>query len=160
MGRMHVLFAASVFLGCIGAVPDDFAVISSPGSTNTYGYIIQIWSDGDGSVTLQTHDGLLATMPKAFLLPATVAARFFSDLAAARSGNAATVPCMKTVSFRSSLYVSWRDWKSPDLTCPPKESLADALARDAEAIAETAGVSNSTNNPLLRSGPVTSIPPP
>jgi hypothetical protein len=158
MRYLRTLLATSVLLGAIGAAPDDFAVILNSGSTNANGYVIQIWSDGDGSVMLQTHDGTIAGNPKAMIIPVTVAKRFFTDLAAARSGNATTVPCMKTVSFGASLKVAWQGWESTDLTCPPKDELAKALARDVAAIAQSAGVSGLANelNPGLRP----SIPPP
>jgi hypothetical protein len=153
-------FAIVALLGCIAATPADFAVINNSGSTNSNGYMIQIWPDGAGSVAVQTREGRIVSMLKPFKLPPTVAIQFFADLAAARNGGAATVPCMKTVSFGASLRVSWQGWESPDLTCPPKDSLGDALVRDVEAIDQTAGVSDSQSNPLLRTGSSPSIPPP
>jgi hypothetical protein len=158
MRYLHALLAASVLLVCVGAAPDDFAVIDNSGSTNVNGYVIQIWADGDGSVMLQTRDGRIAGSPKPFRIPVTIARKFFTDLAAARNGNATTVPCMKTVSFGASLKVAWQGWESTDLTCPPKDELANALARDAEAIAQSAGVSALPN--VLNPGSRPSIPPP
>jgi hypothetical protein len=158
MRYLHALLAASVLLGCVGAAPDDFAVINNSGSTNVNGYLIQIWLDGDGSVMLRTRDGRIASSPKPFTIPVTIARKFFADLAAARNGKATTVQCMKTVSFGASLKVAWQGWESTDLTCPPKDPLADALARDAEAIAQSAGVSAPPN--ALKPGSRPSIPPP
>ncbi|HYL27331.1 MAG TPA: hypothetical protein VEW74_05810 [Candidatus Nitrosotalea sp.] len=144
MTRMRtLLFSALALLGCIGATTDDFAVINNSGSTNANGYIIQIWADGDASIMPQSHGGQIAGAPKAFNVPPTIAQKLFSDLAAARQANAATVPCMKPVSFGSTLRVSWQGWDSPDLTCPPKDSLGDALLSDAEAIAKAGGVANT-----------------
>ncbi len=158
MGYLHALLAVGVLLGCLGAVPDDFAVIDNPGSTNVNGYLIQIWSDGHASVMLQTRDRRIASSPKPFSIPVTIARKVFADLAAARNGNATTVPCMKTVSFGASLKVVWQGWESTDLTCPPKDELANALARDAEAIAQIAGVSALPK--VLNPGSRPSIPPP
>lgn len=146
MGKIHLatpLLVALAFLGCVAAAPDDFAVVNNTGSTNANGYMIQVWADGDASVTTRTKDGAIVGTPKPFQLPPTIAGHFFADLAAARNGNAATVPCMKTVSFGASINVWWQGWQSPDLTCPPKDALGDALARDAQAIAQTAGVATT-----------------
>ncbi len=83
-------------------------------------------------------------------------ARFFSDLAAARKGNAATVPCMKSASFGSSLHITWQGWTSPDLTCPPKDALGDALVTDVGAIRTAAGISES---PARNAGSPNQVPP-
>jgi hypothetical protein len=48
---------------------------------------------------------------------------------------------MKSVSFGSTLKITWQGWVSPDLTCPPKDSLGDALIKDVDAIRQAAGIS-------------------
>jgi hypothetical protein len=141
---------------CVGAAPRDTAVIVNSGSTNSYGYSIQVWSDGKASVTLKENGGAAVSTPKAFTVPATTAARFFSDLAAARKGNATTVPCMKPVSFGTSTHVTWQGWTSPDLTCPPKDQLGDALVKDVDEIRQASGIPAL---PLRNHAPVTSTPP-
>jgi hypothetical protein len=150
------LFAVIAIASFVGAAPRDVAVIVNSGSTNSYGYTIQVWSDGKGSVTLQERGGAAVVTPKPFAVPPTIAVIFFSDLAAARKGNAATVPCMKTVSFGTSTHITWQGWESPDLTCPPKDSLGDALVRDVDGIRQAAGIPNSP----LRSAPPTTAPAP
>jgi len=126
----------------VAAAPLDSAVIVDSGSTNAYGYTIDVSSDGKGSVTLQTRGGPAAKTPKAFTIPAATTETFFKDVAAAKKSNAATVPCMKSASFGSSIHVSWQGWTSPDLTCPPKDSLGEALIADVDAIRHAAGVTD------------------
>ena len=123
----------------MAAAPPDSAVIVNSGSTNTIGYSIEVWSDGKASVTMQGR-GSAPSTPKAFTVSAATAERFFADLAAARKGNATTAPCMKSASFGTSTHVKWQGWVSPDLSCPPKSSLGDALVRDVDAIHQAAGV--------------------
>jgi hypothetical protein len=139
--RLRATFVALLAIASfVGAVPRDNAVIVNSGSTNSYGYTIKVWSDGTGSLTLQPRGSSTTSTPKAFTVPTATATRFFSDLAAARKGNAATVPCMKSASFGSTTRISWQGWQSPDLSCPAKDSLGDALVKDVDAIRKAAGI--------------------
>lgn len=124
----------------MAASPPDTATIVDSGSTNANGYTIRIGSDGNASVTYEPRGGSPVGAPKRFTVPAATTARFFADLAAARKGNAASVPCMKSVSFGSTLKVTWQGWTSPDLTCPPKDALGEALVSDVAAIRNAGGV--------------------
>jgi hypothetical protein len=124
----------------VAATSPDSAVIVNSGSTNTYGYSIQVSSDGKATVTRQNR-GIASSTAKPFTVSAETTARFFSDLAAARKGNAVTVPCMKSASFGTSEHIKWQGWVSPDLTCPPKDSLGEALVKDVDEIRQAAGVS-------------------
>ena len=54
MQMRATLFGAIAIASCVGATPRDIAVIVNSGSTTLYGYTIQVWSDGKGSVTLQS----------------------------------------------------------------------------------------------------------
>lgn len=141
MIRCATLFAVLAIAGFVAAAPLDSAVIVNSGSTNSYGYTIHVSSDGKASVTLQERGGVPAGTPKSFTVPAATASRFFADLAAARKANTVTVPCMKSVSFGSTLKITWQGWVSPDLTCPPKDSLGDALIKDVDAIRQAGGIS-------------------
>jgi len=133
----------------VAAASRDSATIVDSGSTNSYGYTIQLWSDGKGSITLQERDGSAVATPKPFTVSASTAARFFSDVAAAHKGNISAAPCMKSASFGTSTRVKWQGWVSPDLTCPPNDSLGEALVRDVDAIRQAAGV----GAPPLRNAP-------
>lgn len=124
----------------VAASPLDSATIVDSGSTNANGYTIHVTSDGNASVEYQPRGGSPIGTPKRFTVPAATTARFFADLGAARKGNMATVPCMKSVSFGTTLKVTWQGWTSPDLTCPPKDALGEALVSDVAAIRNAGGV--------------------
>ena len=109
------------------------------GSTNSYAYTIEVWSDGKASITLQERGGAALGTPKPFTVPLATAARFFSDLAAARKGNLTAAPCMKSASFGTTTRVNWQGWVSPDVSCPSGE-LGEALVRDVDAVRQAAGV--------------------
>jgi hypothetical protein len=135
----------AIAFGCIAvallaAVPKGSAQIVDSGSTNTSGYRIVVQSDGSAAISVQQVAKQYST-PKAFAVSKETATRFFADLAAARKGNATTVPCMKSASFGTTLHVTWQGWTSPDLSCPPKGSLGAALIADVQAIREASGVS-------------------
>jgi hypothetical protein len=132
---------AAVFL--VGAVPNDSAVIVDSGSTNTLGYRIAVRSDGSASVSTGS------SSPKPFTVAQATVDRFFADLAAARKGNATVAPCVKSASFGSTLRITWQQWVSPDLTCPPKDALGAALITDVQTLRQAAGVAAEP----LRQGP-------
>jgi hypothetical protein len=134
------LFAAILgVVALMATAPRDNAVIVDSGSTNAPGYNIQVWSDGSSSVTSQAR-GASPGPARSFTVPAATATRFFADLDAARKGNVVTVPCMKSVSFGSTVRITWQGWTSPDLTCPPKDSLGEALIADVNDIRKAAGL--------------------
>lgn len=130
------ILATLAIASFVAATPVDTAKIVNSGSTNTVGYTINVSSDGKASATLQNGSNTV----KAFTVAADLTTRFFSDLAAARKAGLVTVPCMKSASFGTSTHVSWQGWTSPDLTCPPKDSVGDALIKDVEAIRQAAGI--------------------
>jgi hypothetical protein len=134
----------------------ESAVIVDSGSTNTAGYRIEVWSDGTGVVTVKSRPGNPQTEPKSFTLPATTAARFFTDLKAAQAAKVVGAPCMKSVSFGTSTHVSWSGWTSPDLDCPSDNALIGAVLRDVNAIRAASGVAAL---PGVRLGPAPGGPP-
>lgn len=140
MRRRATICAVLAIAALMAASPPDTAKIVDSGSTNANGYTIEIASDGNASVIYQPRGGSPIGAPKHFTVPAATTARFFADLAAARKGNMATVPCMKPVSFGTTLKVTWQGWTSPDLTCPPKGALGEALVSDVAAIRNAGGV--------------------
>jgi hypothetical protein len=140
---LSLIFTAQAAVVLIAAAPLDSAVIVDSGSTNVVGYRIEVRSDGSASVSAGS------STPKPFTVPQATAERFFADLAAARKGNATTVPCVKSASFGSTLRITWQQWVSPDLTCPPKDGLGAALVTDVQTLREMAGVKSAP----LRQGP-------
>jgi hypothetical protein len=111
------------------------ALIVNSGSTNRAGYRLRVYADGttalqQGDVPLRKH------------VSPQLVKRFFGDLNAA--GPLDQIPvahCMKSVSFGSSTQIAYRGKMSPDLTCPSPSAAARALAVDADALAQAAGVS-------------------
>jgi hypothetical protein len=130
-----LFFTAYAGFVLVGAAPLDSAVIVDSGSTNSARYRIEVRSDGSASVSTGS------STPKPFTVPQATVERFFADLAAARKGNATTVACAKSASFGSTLRVTWQQWVSPDLTCPPKDALGAALVTDVRTLREVAGIS-------------------
>ncbi|MBV8117170.1 MAG: hypothetical protein JOY69_00655 [Candidatus Eremiobacteraeota bacterium] len=141
--------ALSVLVSAGAAPARDGAAIVDSGSTNTSGYRIDIWSDGRATIRLQNRAGVAQGSARPFTVSAKVAARFFTDLKAARAANVAGAPCMKSASFGTTTHVSWHGWTSPDLDCPADSPLLSALVRDVNAIRAASGIGDL---PGLRSG--------
>ena len=157
MASRATFLCALAIATLMGAGSPDTASIVNSGSTNSYGYTIAVSSNGKASVTLKERSGAVASAAKSFTVSPAIVARFFADLAAARKGDAQTVPCMKSASFGSTIHVTWQQWVSPDLSCPAKDSLGDALIKDVDAIRQASGISAM---PLRSGGPVIESTPP
>ncbi len=114
----------------------DGAVISNSGSTNTAGYTIKLWSDGAGQVALS------GGAPRSIHVDVDLAAKFFTDVKAARENPGIPGHCMKSASFGTTTGVLWHAWKSPDLQCPPFNTAMTALAADVHNIQTAANLSN------------------
>ena len=116
-------------------VTDGEALIVDSGSTNRAGYRLRVYATG--WTALQQGD-----VPIKKRVSAALVKRFFADLRAAGPlDRIAVMRCMKSVSFGSSMQIGYRGKLSPDLSCPSASSRARALAVDAAALAEAAGVS-------------------
>jgi hypothetical protein len=116
-------------------VTDGEALILDSGSTNRAGYRLRVYATG--WTALQQGD-----IPLRKRVPAALVKRFFADLRAAGPLDRITVMrCMKSISFGSSMQIGYRGKLSPDLSCPSASSAARALAVDAGALADAAGVS-------------------
>jgi hypothetical protein len=114
---------------------DGEALILDSGSTNRAGYRLRVYATG--WTALQQGD-----IPLRKRVPTALVKRFFADLRAAGPLDRITVMrCMKSVSFGSSMQIGYRGKLSPDLACPSASSAARALAVDAGALADAAGVS-------------------
>jgi hypothetical protein len=138
---LAIALLVASFAVCVKAAPArDGAAIVDSGSTNALGYKIQLWSDGSGVLTLQDRLGTAHGAPKTFAVAPSLAQRFFSDLKAARDGNAVGTPCMKSASFGTTTHVQWHGWNSPDLDCPAENVLTAALVNDVNAIRSASGV--------------------
>lgn len=139
-------FAAAMATGllalCAAAAPShDGASIVDSGSTNTAGYTVNVWSDGTADVTYQNRTG--AAAEKSFTISSSLASRFFADLKAARKSTAPAAHCMKSASFGTSTHVHWHGWISPDLDCPPDDTLTTALVNDVGSIRSAGNISGA-----------------
>ncbi|MFY9780826.1 MAG: hypothetical protein WAJ85_09985 [Candidatus Baltobacteraceae bacterium] len=124
------------------APPDDGASIVNSGSTNLAGYQLHVLPNG--SVVA----GPGASAPKQ--VSAALARRLFADLAAA--GPLDRLPaaaCMKSASFGSVTRVTYRGQTSPDLSCPSSSRALRALAADAAAVTDAAGIRPTTRSRLV-----------
>lgn len=126
---------------CAAAAPSrDGATIVDSGSTNTSGFRMDVWSDGSATVTMQNRFGTAQSEAQNFTFDQKLAKKFFSDLKAARGGNATSLHCMKSASFGTSTHVTWHGWTSPDLDCPPAGPLTQALVDDINAIRQAGNI--------------------
>jgi hypothetical protein len=131
LGAAAILLAVT---GTMSAKTTDSAVITNSGST-----------------IAMVHGPSASPSPaKSFTVSASIAKQFFTDLAAARQAKTVTEPCMKSASFGSSTYVTWKGWRSGDLSCPPSDASGKSLVNDVEEIRTAAGVSAVP----FRQGPV------
>jgi hypothetical protein len=111
------------------------ALILNSGSTNRAAYRLRVWADG--TTALQQGD-----IPLKKRVSAELVKRFFSDLNAAGPLDQLPVAhCMKSASFGSATTIGYRGKMSPDVSCSGTSSAARALAIDATALADAAGVS-------------------
>jgi hypothetical protein len=148
--------ALGAFAACSASEPDSATIVNS-GSTNFTGYTIQVRSDGSASAQVSNRGSDAESTPQPFTLDAATAKQFFADLAAARAEKAVGQPCMKSASFGSTTRVTWHDWTSPDLSCPPGNPAGAALVHDVQTIEAASGVSSG---PRHRFGPVVPEPSP
>ena len=151
MAPRATLWASLAIATLVAASPTDTATIVNSGSTNSYGYSIQVAASGKASATLQAKGAAVPNTAKTFTLAPATVARFFEDLAAARKGNAESIPCMKSVSFGTTVHITWQGWVSPDLSCPPKDALGAALVKDVDEIRQASGMAAM---PLRSGGPI------
>lgn len=129
--------AASVAIVAIAAGGRDGAVIRNSGSTNTAGYLIKVWSDGQAQVTMRG-----SQVPRSFTIDGALASSFFTDVKAARANPGTPGHCMKSASFGTTTTVLWHGWLSSDLQCPPYTPAMQALLADVRAIEQAGNISS------------------
>ncbi len=124
-------------------VPAGAAVILNTGSTNTAGYRIVVQPSGSVEYAAASRRATANIADR-------LAAKFFHDLKAAGPlQDLETTPCMKSVSFGTSLFVWWEHGRSPDLSCSSGEH-ARALQDDATQIAAALHLSPGWLSPVVR----------
>ncbi|HEY5258237.1 MAG TPA: hypothetical protein VIJ12_07620, partial [Candidatus Baltobacteraceae bacterium] len=127
------LLAAPFCLPAGAARVLDGARVVDSGSSNAAGWTLAVRSDGAGWLRIA------AGATRRFLQTPALAAAFLDAAAAARAAAIAERPCMKSVSFGTSVWVEWHGWRSPDLACPTTGAANATLARDVAALESAAG---------------------
>lgn len=124
-------------------VPKGSVVIMDTGSTNTAGYRIVVQTNA-------ATEYISASGRNRMDIPKNLAGKMFSHLkAAAPLQNLPYLPCMKSASFGTSLFVWWNHQRSPDLTCVAY-SRGKALLADATEIAAALHISTGLRRPIVR----------
>ena len=134
------------------AIPAETATIENSGSTNTTGYQIIVASNGSASYREAANGASPPEQPKPRVqaLSKSTISKLFADLAAA--GPLASLPArhgMRSVSFGTETYVTYKGQRSPDLTFPASPQ-AQAVHDDVMAITRTLHVANQPRFPLSR----------
>ena len=147
--RFLALAAAGLLLVALPAVakPKPGAVqtagIENTGSTNTLGYTIAISSNYGARVSGGLYVPILSRVPK------PITDRFFADLNAAMPLTSLPVRHgMRSASFGTQTYITYKGQKSPDLTFA-SDPRTVALKADIDAITKTLHIGNAPRRPIV-----------
>ena len=154
--RFLALPAAAMLLAALPAIAGQkhhafapSAIIENTGSTNTKGYTIQVYPNGGVEYHMGTN--LAPEMPLDPVtepLPKAQVKKFFADLAAAMPLTSLPVHHgMRSASFGTATYITYKGQKSPDLTFA-SDPRTVALKADIDAIMKTLSVGNAPRRPL------------
>ena len=145
-------------------VPIQTAVIENTGSTNTFGYQVTVTATGSafrfttasGGATAPTGKPIVVEPRESrFLRSSGMAAlgqraqRFFADLDAAMP--LASLPVrhgMRSASFGTQIYITYKGQKSPDLTFASDPRTA-ALKADIVSLRDTLHIRNDMRHPIV-----------
>lgn len=130
---LALLFASAAAVSAAAA--DDGAIITNSGSTNTLGYAIKVWSNGNAQITMKG-----STATREFRIDDDLVARLFNDVKGARANPGVPGHCMKSASFGTTTAISWHDYNSYDLQCPPQTSEVATLAQDVKLVEAAANI--------------------
>ncbi len=129
------------------AVLVETAVIENTGSTNMLGYQIRVSSDG--SVAKMFTTALRVTTVMTQPISFQDAGKLFRDLNVAMPLSSLPVGHgMRSASFGTQTFITYKGQKSPDLTFASDPRTA-ALKADIAAIAKTLGVGNAPKRPII-----------
>lgn len=127
----------------------DGAVIRNSGSTNSAGYVIKVWSNGQARFNESTRGGVPIGTPATGRIPAALAQKFFAEVKAAKtSSHVIGESCMKSASFGTTTVVQYHGWTSPDLECPG-DGFVVSLGSQAHAIAAALNLPKSRSRRTL-----------
>lgn len=143
MARLLCLLALCLFSSSlIGA---QVTIIDS-GSTNRPGMNVKLKKSGPQAM-IEKKDG----SQQAINLEKTLCSRLMQDLKAAGPLNQLpAAPCMKSVSFGTSLFIEYKGVRSPDLNCPQTDPRSQALKQDAMDLMAAAKTQTSPDDRRFR----------
>ena len=142
-----LLFAALPAIAKSKAMPVQTALIENTGSTNTLGYQLQISSDGTVAKLFKTAIRVTTVIIKP--IAARDAGKLFQDLNTAMPLSALPVRHgMRSASFGTETYITYKGQKSPDLTFA-SDPRTVALKADIDAITKAAHVGNVLRRPIV-----------
>ncbi len=132
-----------------GNVPSQtgVAVIEDSGSTNTPGYRLSIDPSGEAEWTLFRRRNSPACSQNKGRLAAELAQELFAGLRRLTPlEKLASRPCMKSVSFGTTLRVRYEGSESADLSCAVRTPEVQTLLADLDKINTALGISLNIKN--------------
>jgi len=149
VGAAGLLLAALPAAAKPKAAPVQTAEIDNTGSTNTLGYAIHVTSSGvavyciGAALSPNTHLNSIKVMP------AAQAKKLFDDLDAAMPLTSLPVRHgMRSASFGTQTFITYKGQKSPDLTFA-SDPRTVALKADIDQITKALHVGNAPRRPIV-----------
>lgn len=127
-----------------GGTNSDQAIITDSGSTNTPGYQVTVHPSGSAEWSVSRRRNSPACPGQTGKLSPDLTQRFFQDLRSLMPLD--KLPggrCAKSVSFGTTLRVTYQGATSPDLTCPGNGAQIDNLSKDLSDINKALGINTS-----------------
>ena len=122
--------------------PMQIALIENTGSTNAYGYTLAVASNGNARLNPNGQPYSIVYVPN------KLTSKLFADLNAAMPLTKLPVRHgMRSASFGTSTFITYKNQKSPDLT-GGGGAQATALRDDIQAIVGKLGIKNMPRHPL------------
>lgn len=133
--KIALVLPALIFAALAAAPHRDGVVIHNSGSTNSYGYTIAVWSNGDARIELSNRAATTASPPRMAAVPRALAERLIADAREAKRRRPPAMHCMKSASFGTTETILYHGWLSPDVTCA-SSAIVERLHADAQSIVE------------------------
>lgn len=135
----------------------ETAIIENTGSTNTQGYRITVTTSGMATYTMTGRAGAAPSeMTPQGVVPRAITTALFHDLDAAMPlTEIPTRHGMRSISFGTRTYITYKGQRTPDLTFGG-DPRAAALKADIDAIRQALKVSNTPRHPAME--PVSPFP--
>ncbi len=159
--RLVMLGAAGLLLAALPVwakktpkAPVEIAVIENTGSTNTAGYMIYVMSNGIahvGVLPLATpgYSTAIGSVKRSVPLPQAQSRKLFQDLNVAMPLSSLPVRHgMRSASFGTQTYITYKGQRSPDLTFASDPRTA-ALKADIDSITKALHIGNAPRRPIV-----------